>query len=86
MEPDWNFRIGDEHAKYRVPPDDIRLPLEAAVAKLREATEACKVAALELGAEIRTSSQAGYGVGWILETSSLNSRAVERVLRGEELF
>lgn len=86
MEPDWNFRIDDEHAKYHVPPDDIRLPLEAAVAKLREATEACKVAALELGAEIRTSSQAGYGVGWILETSSLNSGDLERVLRGEELF
>lgn len=39
MEPDWNFRVDDENAKYRVPPDDIRLPLEAAVAKLGKATE-----------------------------------------------
>jgi hypothetical protein len=53
MEPDWNFRIDDENAKYRVPPDDIHLPLKATVAKLREATEACQIAALELGVEIK---------------------------------
>ncbi|KSU76058.1 hypothetical protein GA0061083_2705 [Pseudarthrobacter enclensis] len=86
MEPDWTFRIEDENARYSIPPDEVRVPLEAAVAKLREATEACRTAALELGAEIRTSSQAGYGVGWILETSNLNSGDLERVLRGEELF
>jgi hypothetical protein len=86
MEPDWTFHIDDGNARYSVPPDEVRLPLEAAVARLREATEACRAAALELGAEIRTSSQAGYGVGWILEASSLNSGDLERVLRGEELF
>ncbi|OAE01971.1 hypothetical protein A6A22_11450 [Arthrobacter sp. OY3WO11] len=86
MEPDWTFRIDDESARYSVPPAEIRLPLEAAVAKLRETTEASRAAALELGEEIRSSSQAGYGVGWILEASGLNSADLERVLRGEALF
>ena len=86
MEPDWRFRIGDESAQYSVPPEDIRLPLEAAVAKLREATEASRAAALVLGEEIRVASSAGYGLGWVLEASSLSSADVERVLRGEALF
>ena len=86
MEPDWTFRIGDEGAQYSVPPEDIRLPLEVAVAKLREATDASKAAALVLGEEIRTASKAGYGLGWVLEASNLNSADLERVLRGEALF
>ncbi|WP_235423650.1 hypothetical protein, partial [Pseudarthrobacter chlorophenolicus] len=66
MEPDWNFRIGDESAQYSVPPEDIRRPLEVAVAKLREATEASRAAALVLSEEIRSASNAGYGLGWVL--------------------
>jgi hypothetical protein len=49
MEPDWTFHIDDASARYSVPPDEVRLPLQAAVARPREATEACRTAALELG-------------------------------------
>lgn len=69
-----------------MPPDEVRLPVQHAANELREAMETCKRAALDLGTAIRTSSQAGYGTSWILETAGLNSEVLERVLRGEELF
>jgi len=86
MDADWSFNIGDSNARYTVPPDEVRLPVQQAANELREAMETCKRAALDLGAAIRTSSQAGYGTSWILETAGLNSADLERVLRGEELF
>lgn len=86
MDADWSFNIGDSNARYTVPPDEVRLPVQHAANELREAMETCKRAALDLGAAIRTSSQAGYGTSWILETAGLNSADLERVLRGEEIF
>ena len=86
MDADWSFNIGDSNAQYVVPPDEVRLPVQRAANELRDAMEACKRAALDLGAAVRTSSQAGYGTRWIIETAGLNSADLERVLRGEELF
>jgi hypothetical protein len=86
MEPDWTFHVDDENAKLQTPPAEIRRPLELAAINLQEATEACRRAASELSAAIRTSGSAGYGTGWILEVTQLNSADLERVLKGEELF
>ncbi|KQQ83375.1 MULTISPECIES: hypothetical protein [Micrococcaceae] len=86
MDADWSFRTDDSNARYLVPSDEVRLPVEKAAKELREAMESCRRAAVDLGAVIRASSQAGYGTGWILEAAGLNSADLERVLRGEELF
>ncbi|BCW86632.1 hypothetical protein NicSoilE8_43050 (plasmid) [Arthrobacter sp. NicSoilE8] len=68
------------------PPQEIRQPVETASAKLSEAMAACRSAAAELAAVIRTSSEAGYGTGWILEAARLNSKDLDRILQGEDLF
>lgn len=86
MDADWSFNIGDSSARNTVPPDEVRLPVEQAAGDLRQAMEACRRAALELGAAVRRSSQAGYGTSWMLEAAGLNSADLERVLQGEELF
>ncbi|WP_320536616.1 hypothetical protein [Pseudarthrobacter sp. IC2-21] len=86
MNSDWSFNIDDSNARLTVPPDDVRLPVQEAANTLREATDACRKAALDLGVAIRTSSGAGYGTNWMVDTAGLSRADLERVLRGEELF
>jgi hypothetical protein len=86
MDADWSFNIDDSSSHHAAPPDEVRQPVEQAANDLRQAMEACRRAALELGAAVRRSSQAGYGTSWMLEAAGLNSADLERVLRGEELF
>jgi hypothetical protein len=82
----WTFNIDDSNARLTVPPDDVRLPVQEAANTLREAMDVCRKAALDLGAAIRTSSEAGYGTKWMVDTAGLSRADLERVLRGEELF
>lgn len=82
----WSFNIDDTSARLTVPPDEVSLPARQAANELRQAMDACRSAALDLGAAVRTSSQAGYGTKWILEAAGLSNADLERVLRGEELY
>ena len=86
MASDWSFNIDDASARLTVSPDEIWLPVQQAANELRQAMDACRRAALDLGEAVRTSSQAGYGTKWILEAAGLSSEDLERVLRGEELY
>ncbi|WP_320536619.1 hypothetical protein [Pseudarthrobacter sp. IC2-21] len=86
MNADWSFNIDDKNARLNLPPDEVRLPVQEAATRLREAMDACRRAALDLGAAVRTSGEAGYGTNWIPDAASLSRTDLERVLRGEELF
>ncbi|XAS64370.1 hypothetical protein ACOM2C_14155 [Pseudarthrobacter sp. So.54] len=86
MDSDWSFNIDDASARLTVPPDEVSLPVRHAANELRQAMDTCRRAALDLGAAVRTSSQAGYGTRWILEAAGLSSADLERILRGEELY
>jgi hypothetical protein len=69
-----------------LPPDEVRLPVQAAANLLREAMDACRRAARDLGVAVRISGEAGYGTNWIVDAAGLSLADLERVLRGEELF
>lgn len=86
MDSDWNFNIDDASARIPVPPDEVSLPVRDAANELRRTMDVSRRAALDLGAAVRTSSQAGYGTKWILEATGLSSADLERILRGEELY
>lgn len=72
LDSNWNFNIDDTSARLTVPPVEVSLPVRQAANVLREAMDACRRAALELGAAVRTSSQAGYGTRWILGAAGLS--------------
>lgn len=86
MNSDWGFNVDDENSRLVLPPDEVRLPVQEAANVLREAMDACRRAARDLGVTVRSSGEAGYGTNWIVDAAGLSRADLERLLSGEELF